>query len=133
MNIKQLMIGDWVFNKHHNKPIQLTAYDYFTHSHKDGVQSFEGILNPHPTVGRDLEPIPLTEEILKLNGFIHKETMDEWWHEEYDPVWGMRLSDFELTDEFKFGRAKITYVHELQHALRLCGLNDLADNFKVNI
>ncbi len=25
----------------------------------------------------------------------------------------------------------INYVHELQHALRLCGLTDLADNFKV--
>lgn len=25
----------------------------------------------------------------------------------------------------------IYYVHELQHALRLCGLNELADNFKV--
>lgn len=23
------------------------------------------------------------------------------------------------------------FVHEYQHALRLCGLNDLADNFKV--
>lgn len=27
---------------------------------------------------------------------------------------------------------RIKYVHELQHALRLCGMNDLADNFKVN-
>ncbi|MBQ0088527.1 MAG: hypothetical protein KBT27_04250 [Prevotellaceae bacterium] len=26
---------------------------------------------------------------------------------------------------------QIKYVHELQHALRLCGLNDLADNFKI--
>ena len=25
---------------------------------------------------------------------------------------------------------ELTYVHELQHALRLCGQNDLADNFK---
>lgn len=24
-----------------------------------------------------------------------------------------------------------SYIHELQHALRLCGLNDLADNFKI--
>lgn len=77
------------------------------------------------------QPIPLTKEILKENGFIHKDTMEEWWHEEYDPTWGMRMSDFELTDEFKFGRAKINYVHQLQHALRLCGLNELADNFKL--
>lgn len=79
----------------------------------------------------EYEPVPLTEEILKKNGFVHKDTMEEWWHEEYNPEWGIRMSDFELTDEFKFGRAKITYVHELQHALRLCGLNELADNFVI--
>lgn len=28
-------------------------------------------------------------------------------------------------------RINIDYVHELQQALRLCGLNELADNFKI--
>lgn len=38
------------------------------------------------------------------------------------------LSDKYVTDiVHKCGH----YVHELQHALRLCGLNELADNFKV--
>lgn len=27
--------------------------------------------------------------------------------------------------------AKVKYVHELQHALRLCGLSELADNLKI--
>lgn len=27
--------------------------------------------------------------------------------------------------------AKVKYVHELQHALRLCGLSELAENLKI--
>ena len=36
-------------------------------------------------------------------------------------------------DEYthSFLRINVFYVHELQHALRLCGLNELADNFKI--
>lgn len=33
------------------------------------------------------------------------------------------------TDAHKY--SIIHYVHELQHALRLCGLTDLADNFSI--
>ena len=115
MKANELMIGDWVYVKDYpmNPEAKQVTANHFVRSLCE------------------FKPIPLTEEILKANGFIHKDTMDEWWHEEYDPTWGIRMSDFELTDEFNFGRAKITYVHELQHALRLAGLQELADNFKI--
>lgn len=83
----------------------------------------------------DVEAIPLTEEILKLNG----------WKRHYD----MRLMDepeyhhdkvcfrlcrscgilFMYVGDSAF--REMSYVHKLQHALRLCGLNELADNFEI--
>lgn len=127
MKVNELMIGDWVRIKGH------LDYDKVREIAIDENLKEYISFACSATLFRayEFEPIPLTEEILKANGFIHKETMEEWWHEEYVPAWGMRMSDFELTDEFEFGRAKITYVHELQHALRLCGLSELADNFKI--
>lgn len=79
----------------------------------------------------DIEPIILTEEMLMLNGF-----------EKYP--WNNSAVQFVFLDEealIHYGSGifcykentniKIKYVHELQHLLRLCGLNDLADNFKI--
>lgn len=137
------MIGDWVFNSHHNKSIQITQYDFFTHSHKDGVQSFEGVLNPKPTLGRDLSPIPLTESILKANGFnIRRDAYylscgflgNDWERSGVEvKFYDRAVIDIEC-NYFKYtNRIHLVadYVHELQHALRLCGLNELADNFKI--
>lgn len=83
-----------------------------------------------------ITPVPLTEEMLKANGFKYKEIDNEWWHYDEFP-----FSDFQIGYEdeddkcviFDFGTTniKVNYVHELQHALRLCGLNELADNFKI--
>lgn len=30
-----------------------------------------------------------------------------------------------------YNKIEFKYVHQLQHALRLCGLDELADNFKI--
>ena len=75
-------------------------------------------------------PISLTPEILEKNGW--KET--EYWHEYKDgntiiqcslhKIWG-------IINEIEIEHFKCEYVHQLQHLLRLCGLNELADNFKV--
>ena len=71
MMTAELMVGDWVFNKHHNKAIRITPYDFFTHGHRaDGSQY---LLGDTPTIGKDLEPIPITEEILKKNGFYRED------------------------------------------------------------
>lgn len=79
-----------------------------------------------------IEPIPLTEEILNVNGF---------WEEgggfaKFFPnvgkftTWKSRIEDIQCT---LLGTVELPlrYVHQLQHALRLCGLNDIADNFKI--
>lgn len=79
----------------------------------------------------DIEPIPLTEEILFKNGFEYEMEKITSTSNGY---YIFRLEDFYIdiyTHSYGFGCATINYVHELQHLLRLCGLNDLADNFKI--
>ncbi|MBQ0073991.1 MAG: hypothetical protein KBT34_07330 [Prevotella sp.] len=75
------------------------------------------------------EPIPLTEEILKKNGF------GKNFSERYTK--GIVPFEVNIHGNNKYitlgGKhfCNCDYVHDLQHALRLCGLNDLADNLKV--
>ena len=88
-----------------------------------------------------IEPIQLTPEILEKNG-LEKTLIDE----EYcyslvtmDYVIVIRTNrdgywKYDSVREIGRGvviQRKFDYVHELQHALRLCGLDNLADNFKV--
>ena len=77
-----------------------------------------------------IEGIPITPEILDKNGW--KEA--EYWHEYQDgeniiqcclPDMRGRINGIEIEN------FKCEYVHQYQHLLRLCGLNELADNFKV--
>lgn len=56
MDAKELMIGDWVYNSYHKKNIK---WDYSEMFCPNGL----------PVIERDIEPIPLTPEILELNGF----------------------------------------------------------------
>lgn len=89
-------------------------------------------------------PIPLTEEILKANRFdivqdgnmltIWKQKDNEYGGEVYDITIYAMVNDFRCDCSIRFHgaiRKTIYYVHELQHALRLCGLDELADNFKI--
>ena len=90
----------------------------------------------------DIKPIPLTPEILEKNSIKKRGDNDEYavfgW--EGMKQWYVTLEDFKPQYDFWFITSsdrdlnvsgKIRYVHQLQHVLRLCGLNDLADNFKV--
>lgn len=132
MEAKELIIGDWViFN---DKPAQVAIIDDW----EGEISYFDDDAGGVLTLINDyINPIPLTEEILRKNNLIyfHKAyEYDEWevktikcstWYtidishtidENYDYI----INDF-----------PVGYVHELQHVLRLCGLSDLADNFKI--
>lgn len=80
--------------------------------------------------------IPLTPEILEANGF--RESIEEGVY--YFPTENEGINDRGFTIEtFGDGVWFITdhilmlfvYVHELQRALRLCGLNEIADGLKI--
>ena len=105
----------------------------------------------------DAEGIPITPEILEKNGWYFGLTSDEEDAEyclggcHYDRHWTYDEGAGSISlifpngadggeiiiDDQSFNRhlnlvfCDTLHVHELQRALRLCGLNELADNFKV--
>ena len=96
----------------------------------------------------DAEGIPLTPEILEKNGFYDRNT--QWYYKRFgsyvcfDIAISLVYREIEVSkicgagtdcEEEEYGSSIVfgndICVHTLQHALRLCGLNELADNFKV--
>ena len=78
---------------------------------------------------RDIQvkPIPLTPEILEKNGWWYN-VEDMCLHEEV----GFFIEKFNGRFQcYDINQIKLDSVHQLQQALRLCGLNELADNFKI--
>lgn len=94
---------------------------------------------------KELQPIPLTEEILKANGFVKRGDVfyfncgflgSDWERSCVEiRVYDRAVIDIEINLRTHTNRVHLIadYFHELQHALRLCGLNELADNFKVEL
>lgn len=142
MKITELVIGNWVTGeKWREKPFQIIRIN-------DGGKFVYG-KTATSTVGPffldELEPIPLTREILERNGFTHCLTapcgyynapaydmFDILFHvseDNYEDTWHTEV--FTDHNDNNFVLYNLCYVHELQHALRLCGLSDLADDFKL--
>lgn len=124
---RDLMVGDWVNNEYGLlaqiiNVCNVCAYAIFKNN-EDSPWVFDDYVY-HPV------PIPLTSEILEKNGW--KET--EYWHEYKD---GNTIIQYSLSNIWgiingvEIEHFKCEYVHQLQHLLHLCGLDELADNFKV--
>lgn len=122
MTQEELMLGDWVIRKNvPDEKLTVVAINLITKLvalDLDGRGVIEDIYN--------IGPIPLTPEILEKNGFSLQSDNTELF--KLDTYWlGSELGAFRIhnliNDWWKFGPAKIRYVHELQHALRLCGIN----------
>ena len=124
MSIEDYMVGDWLYNSHHMKKTRITPYDFFTHGHDAyGRQYLPEYAKPQ--LGRDWEPIPLTGEILEKNGFsLFGEGAYVLFNEDMSIKFSLRFpskDNFWLTIGHK--QYPILGVHELQHALKLCGIN----------
>lgn len=106
MNANELMVGDWVLiNKSPDNPY----YKQF------GIEDFETDKYQY------CEPIPLTREILEKNGF------EKCKIPEIEYI-GWRLNEefsveLNAVDDFDWNEVHIAYVHQLQHALRLCRID----------
>lgn len=81
----------------------------------------------------DLEPIPMTFDILKDNGFEY-ETPFCYRKKVRENLW-IRVVIYETTCILNYNSGTYVmpfkYVHELQRALRMVGLTDIANNFKI--
>ena len=87
-----------------------------------------GIMSPLKKIftfrENDVYPIILDESILMQNNF--NPEIVSWWR----PSEGNSFKIAIMNNNTSLC-AKVKYVHELQHALRLCGLSELAENLKV--
>lgn len=126
MKTTGLMIGDYVINTEFNKntidTIEIVEPQRVWLTHGRTYIPFEYI-----------EPIPLTKEILEKNGFVIKKKWAQignfgdspliMWHFEDDAVLGDFKHELEVHQN-DTGKVHVhipcEYVHELQHALRLC-------------
>lgn len=100
MKTNELMIGDWVLDIRTGTPLRVNPF----------MAEFEM---------PEWQPVPLTPEILEKNGF---DTMYDafWISTSCNLLWkDGKLQNFcrEEDDEVYI---PCEYVHELQHALRLC-------------
>ena len=124
MKANELMIGDWV--NYRGTFIKVTSlYD------KGGSNEIGwGKIESTWVNGRCIEPIPLTREILEKNGFIRDMFYGEWQFD-LDPFpfsvvqrknnsWYLGREEHGIAHNREI--IDISYVHELQHALRLCGI-----------
>ena len=131
------MVGDWVQWK--DKFVQIATISgimySFGHIDVELAHCGSGIIEKHNL--QMISPISLTSEILERNAFelrdyflIHR-IDDKPYHYDFKLKNGGVFSSEGYTLECGIYHLTIRYVHELQHALRLCGLNDLADDFKL--
>ena len=118
------MVGDWITDEH-GFPMQITTvgedYVYATFDGNEGDPWEFDDKDDQP------QPIPLTAEILEKNGWWY-DVEDMWLHDKVDfsiEKWNGRFQCYNIN------QIKLDSVHQLQHALCLCGLNELADNLKV--
>ena len=109
MKVKELMIGDWFHNNYTNENYQVwpTFLSQATNYGRRLDATFEDI---------NITPIPLTPEILEKNGFICDGW--SWWYLDFRIV----LSTSKGVSVVCGRQKRFEFVHELQHALRLCGI-----------
>lgn len=127
MKSNEIMIGDWV------------EYGQYITT----VRSLSDKIVLSGCIGRldEVRPVPITPEILEANGFSIDD--DDWfvWEKrsgaytlaevkmyQDDDVWNASICGPNVCE---IDDLNIRFVHELQHALRLSGIIDMADNFKI--
>ena len=135
MKAKDLMIGDWVkviCPKHE-------SCERVKDIHSCDAAPYIKVEDEDKWYLSEVEPIPLTPEILEKNGFeiyeqdftsnpIYKfgcfDYMEyEEYHKYFDIGCRMTYTHFGVDSTYIHSMMRIQYVHELQHALRLCGIN----------
>lgn len=118
MKITELSIGDWV--EIDGEPAKALCLRIA------GGHIFKGISGQMYRCcgGMDFHPIPLTPEILEKNGFFHNG--DKWYTpelftlERWSKGWSIVIAC--TCGDYVCEVCTIKYVHQLQHALRLAGV-----------
>ena len=146
MLCKELQFGDWCCSVH-ELPMQITNvgedYAYATFEGNEGDPWEFDDNDDHPY------PIPLTNDILRKNGWRAESFMDSPWNS-FVLIYYFVKDEGDIHLEYKCNTLTIwlnyeegndgtyadiflpcIFVHQLQHVLRLAGMADMANNFKI--
>ena len=145
MKATELMIGDWVLIN--NIPHKIQAIDSIDAEIQANDELYYVGEDRHHSEDK-IEGIRVTYEILEKNGFYNLNT--QWYYKRFlsNDCFDIHISlvyrEIEVSKLYGVGTecegveydSVIVFdndicVHQLQHELRLCGLNEIADNFKV--
>lgn len=151
MKCKELQIGDWIQDKNGFQWQIIGVGDDYAYATFEGNEG-----DPWEFDDKDDQPegIPLTKEMLDANGFRYEEEHGQFYRSilgshyymsEYcvcvecrETSEGSKICYIECAKKNDDRREKIVcvmealFVHTLQHALRLVGLSDIADNLKIS-
>ena len=133
IKISELSIGDWVMNLYSNSPCRVNGlrvmfqdtYEIIAVSDDTQYMLIEDNKELH-----NFEPIPLTPEILEKNGFV-KSSECCWSNPSIECAclrYGTKYWDIRISGRNRAYRPtrisidNILHTHQLQHALRLAGV-----------
>lgn len=116
MKAKELMIGDW--------------YAFMGHPYKCTANDIASLAEcEEKGVSTDISEIPITPEILEKNFQEFLPGINLMYHLKgpycamnEDGQWVFGLVKVDGENSARYPLVKISFVHELQHALRLCGI-----------
>ena len=128
MRLCELMVGDFVL--HDGKVIRVDA----VHKRKIGYHKTKDKLTW--LFCGQFEPIPLTPEILEKNGFERDKNISLYnaytginsrvtLHDDFMSMNSRNMWDVHIDSEdfCTIANCELTYLHELQHLLKLCKIN----------
>lgn len=143
---RDLMVGDWCCDEH-GIPMRITNVDddyaYATFEGNEGDPWEYNDKDDQP------KPIEITRELLEANGWRAESFMASPWNgfvltyyfvkEEGDIHLEFKCDTLTIWFNYEKGNdgsnadisIPIKYVHQLQQALRIVGLNEMANNFKI--
>lgn len=130
MDRHELMVGDWIETLNQNKEvcrvqvneIQEKQVSFYYKNHYYLGASYDNV-----------KPIALTKEMLLLNGF---EFFDSSYFNDIVSITFFPSCIYFICHVYKgkgcnIIECHINYVHELQHLLRMGGLTEMSNNFKI--
>ena len=147
MLCKELQFGDWIADNNGFRWQIICVGDDYAYATFEGNEG-----DPWEFDDKDDQPegIPLAKEMLDDNGFRYEKDYGPFYRsilgsysKDKEPLicvqwnpqgeishWEVSNKSGILTGVVAYGYTEIA-VHELQHILRMVGLNNIADNFKV--
>lgn len=133
MKVTELMIGDYVKFKDDIYIFEEISAQGWVHLIYPDTGIRVNIISDY--IMHLLEPVPLTPEILKTNGFEQNINYEDDYSFEDTTIIFKHNDKYLFTASINGSKGMLylcaNYVHELQHALKICGLNKLADNLKL--